>query len=129
MEKATQKPSFLTTVDEIKASKLQEALSHLSTLILYIHKMQMWTCISPKYYNELDIKPDDLVNKANIYDARINQERGLPNLKFIVFPHDTVIIHIINREHPFPLSTDQDVSDILVFLGRVKDSIFSFLGY
>ena len=66
MEKATQKPSFLTTVDEIKASKLQEALSHLSTLILYIHKMQMWPCISPKYYNELDIKPDDPVNKADL---------------------------------------------------------------
>jgi hypothetical protein len=35
------------------------------------------------------------------------------------------MIYIINSKHPFPLSTDQDVSDILVFLGRVQEVLSS----
>ncbi len=35
------------------------------------------------------------------------------------------MIYIINSEHPFPLSTDLDVSDIFVFLGRVQQNLSS----
>jgi hypothetical protein len=35
------------------------------------------------------------------------------------------MIYIISSEHPFPLLTDQDVSDILVFLGRVQEILSS----
>jgi hypothetical protein len=35
------------------------------------------------------------------------------------------MIYIINSEHPFPLSTDEDVSDIPVFLGRVQENLSS----
>jgi hypothetical protein len=47
--------SFSTLIDELKASNLQEVLSRLSSAILYIHKLQIRTCIAPKYYDELDI--------------------------------------------------------------------------
>jgi hypothetical protein len=109
----------------MKSSNLQEVLSRLSSSILYIHKPQIWTCIDAKYYDELDLKPADPVNKAKIYEAWIDQERGLPNVKFIISSNGTVMIYVINSEHPFPLSTDQDVSDILVYLGRVQEILSS----
>jgi len=109
----------------MKASNLQELLSRLSSSRLYIHKLQIWTCIAPKYYDELDIKPDDPVNQAKIYEVRIDQSRDMPNVKFVISPNGTVMIYIINSEHPFPLSTEQDVSDILVFLGRVQEILSS----
>ena len=80
-----------------------------------------WHC--SKYYDELDIKDVDPVNQAKIYEARIDQAHGLPNLKFIVSSNGTVMIFIINSEYPFRLTTDQDVSDILVFLGSARESI------
>jgi hypothetical protein len=33
------------------------------------------------------------------------------------------MIYIICSDHPFPLYTEQDVSDILVFLGRVQENL------
>jgi|SRR4051794_11726974 hypothetical protein len=60
------------------------------------------------------LKPEP-VNKAKICEARIDQPRGQPNVKFIISSNGTVMIYIINSEHPFPLSTDQDVSDILLY--------------
>jgi hypothetical protein len=69
------------------------------------------------------------MNKAKIYEVRIDQSRGILNLKFSISPNGTVMIYIINSEHPFPLSTDQDVSDILVYFGSVRDSIESFFRY
>jgi hypothetical protein len=109
----------------MKASILQEVLSLLSaSTILYIHKLQIQTSIDKKYYDELDLKSEP-VNKAKIYEARIDQERSLPNLKFIISSNGTVMIYILCSEHPFPLSTDQDVSDILIFLGRVQENLSS----
>ena len=109
----------------MKGSNLQELLSRLSSGILYIHKLQIQTSIDKKYYDELDLKPADPVNKAKIYEVRIDQEHGPPNLKFVISSNGTVMIYIINSEHPFPLSIDQGISDILVFLGRVQEVLSS----
>src|SRR6476620_6397184 len=76
----SQRSSSLTTIDKITASNLQEVLSRLSSTILYIHKLQIWTCIDSKYYDELDLKPAEPVNKAKIYEVRIDQEHSIPNL-------------------------------------------------
>jgi hypothetical protein len=65
------------------------------------------------------------VNKAKIYEARIDQSQSMPGVKFVISSNGTVMIYIINSEYPFPLSTDQDVSDILVFLGRVLENLSS----
>jgi len=64
--------AILSLVDNIKVSNLPEVLSRLSSAILYIRKLQTWTCIAPKYYDEIAIKPGDSVNKAKIYEARID---------------------------------------------------------
>ena len=49
----SQRPSSLTTIDKMKASNLQEVfLLRSSAILLYIHKLQLWTCIAPKYYDE-----------------------------------------------------------------------------
>jgi hypothetical protein len=114
--------SFSSTIDELKASNLQEILTRLSSAILYIHNLQIWTCFDRKYYDDVDIKPEP-VNKAKICEERINKAHGPPNLKFIVSSNGTVMIHIINSEHPFRLYSEQDVSDILVFLGRVQEKL------
>ena len=117
----SQRPSSLTTtIDQVKSSNLQELLSRLSSSILYIHKLQIWTCIPSKYYDELAINPADPVNKAKIYETRIDQSRGMPGVKFIISSNSTVMVSIVNSEHTFSLSTDQEVSDLLVFLDMVQ---------
>jgi hypothetical protein len=123
----SQRPSSLTTtIGQMKASNLQEALSRLSSSILYIHKLQIQTSIEDKkYYDELDIMPADPVNQAKIYEVRIDQSLGMPNVKFIISPNGTVMIYIINSEHPFRLYIEQDISDILFFLGRVQEILSS----
>jgi hypothetical protein len=47
------------------------------------------TCIASKYYVDLDIKPADPVNQAKIYEARIDQAVGIPNVKFFISPNGT----------------------------------------
>ncbi len=115
--------SFITFIDQQKIQNLQDILSRLSLSILYIHKLQIWTCIDKKYYADIkDIKPDP-VNGAKIYEQRIGQSQGHPNLKFIVSPNGTVMIYVSCSMNPFRLYDEQDVSDILIFLGRVEENL------
>ena len=74
-------PSSLTAIDRVKVSNLQQVLSRLSSAILYIHRLQIQTSMDKKYYDELDLKPADPVNKAKIYEARIDQSSGLQQFK------------------------------------------------
>ena len=116
---------FSSPINQLKTLNLQQLLARLSSAILYIHKLQIWTSIDKKYYEDLkDAKPDS-INKAKVYEERIGQAHGSPNVKFIVSPNGTVMIHIICSDNPFRLYVEQDVSDILVFLGRVKDRLHS----
>jgi hypothetical protein len=55
--------------------------------------------------------------KVKIYELRIDQSRDPYN--------DIVMIYIICSEHPFPLSIDQDVSDIFVYLDSVQENLSS----
>jgi len=48
----------------MKASILLEVLIRLSSSILYTHKLQIWTCIAPKYYVEIAVEPADPINQA-----------------------------------------------------------------
>jgi hypothetical protein len=100
-------------------SNLQQILSLISPSILYIHKLQIQTTVDQKYYNDLKLKPEP-VNNAKIYEVSIDQAHGKPNLKFVISSNGTVMVYIINSGHPFRPYTEQDVSDILVFLGRVQ---------
>ncbi|MGN6708101.1 MAG: hypothetical protein ACTHKF_01995 [Candidatus Nitrosocosmicus sp.] len=109
-------------------SNLQQILSLISPSILYIHKLQIQTTVDQKYYNDLKLKPEP-VNNAKIYEVSIDQAHSKPNLKFVISSYGTVMVYIINSCHPFRLYTEQDVSDILVFLGSARDSIFSFFRY
>jgi hypothetical protein len=45
----------------------------------------------------------------------------MPGVKFVISSNGTVMIYIICSEHPFRLYIEQDVSDILFFLGRVQE--------
>jgi hypothetical protein len=110
-------------IDQQKAQHVQDILYRLSSVHLYIHKLQIQTCINKEYYDDIkDIKPD-LVNGAKIYEQRIGQSQGHPNLKFIISPNGTVMIYVSCSMNPFRLYDEQDVSDILIFLGRVEENL------
>ena len=42
----------MNAIDELKASNLLEVLTRLASSVLYIHKLQIWTCIDAKFYDE-----------------------------------------------------------------------------
>ncbi len=54
---------------------------------------------------------------------RISQGQGQPDLKFIISPNGTIMIYVSCSQHPFRLYEEQDVSDSLIFLGRVSDRL------
>ncbi len=58
-----------------KIQFLQDILSKLSTVYLYIHKLQIRTNINKEYYNDIDIKPDP-VNGAKICGENISRSRS-----------------------------------------------------
>jgi hypothetical protein len=110
-------------IDQQKIQNFRDILCQLSQAILYIHKLQIWTRIDKKYYAYIkDIKPDP-VNGAKVYEQRIGISKGPPNLKFIISPNGTIMIYVSSSMNPFRLYEEQDVSDILIFLGRVSDRL------
>jgi hypothetical protein len=115
-------------LDTQKIQYLQDIFCRLSQCILYIHKLQIETKVDKNYYNELtDVKPEP-VNKFKIYMQRIGQDHGPPNVKYIVSPNGTLMIYIACSNNPFRLYNEHDISNIMIFLGRVEDrlrSIFS----
>lgn len=111
-----------TTVDMVspislqKAQNFRELLTQLALCLLYIHKLQIWTFISKENY--------DLITWPYKGTAKAATERiGIHTVEFHIHPNGSVMIYVSCSNTPFRLYDEQDVSDILFFLGRVEDRI------
>jgi hypothetical protein len=110
-------------IETQKIQYLQDLFCKISTYMLYIHKLQIETKVDKKCYDELkDVKAEP-VNKFKIYEQRIGQVHGPPNVKYIVSPKGTIMIYIACSDNPFRLYDEHDISNIMIFLGRVEDRL------
>jgi hypothetical protein len=85
----------------------------LGPSILYIHKLQLWTSIDLKKFNpfeEVNLLPKSFLERIGLYDV-----------KYEIYQNGSVMIYIISSNRPFRLYSEQDVIDILTFLGMVED--------
>jgi hypothetical protein len=99
-----------------KAHSFLEVLTQLALYLLYIHKLQIWTSIARENY--------DLMEWPYKGTAKAVTERiGIHTVEFHIHPNGSVMVYVSCSEQPFRLQYEQDVSDILFFLGRVEERI------
>ena len=71
-------------LDNQKIQNLQDWLRQVSQVMLYIHKLQIRTCVGKEYYDDLtDIKPAP-VNGAKTYEQRIGQSHAPQNVDIVI---------------------------------------------
>ncbi len=98
------------------AHNFRGLLTQLALYLLYIHKLQIWTSISKDNY--------DLISWPYKGTAKAITERiGVHTVEFHIHPNGSVMIYVSCSDRPFRLYDEQDVSDILFFLGRVEDRL------
>ena len=119
----------ISPIDNQKIQNLQDVLIRISLVMLYIHKLQIMTFIDKKYYNDIkDIMPAP-INGAKTYNQRIGAPHGSMNVKYVFSPNGTLMIYIKCSENPFRIHEEEDISIIMVFLGRIYEILRSILSY
>ncbi len=107
---------MVSHIDIQKAHNFRDVLTQLALYLLYIHKLQIWTSISKENY--------DLISLPSKGTAKATTERiGVHTVEFHIHPNDSVMLYVSCSDRSFRLYDEQDVSDILFFLGRVEDRI------
>ena len=85
----------------------------LALCLLYIHKLQIWNSVPEENY--------DFIDWAYKGTAKAITERiGTHTVEVHLHPNGSVMIYVSCSDRPFRLYAEQDVSDILFFLGRVE---------
>ncbi len=101
-------------------ANLSYIFNQLISSCLHIHKLQIKTKINKEHYDELRLPTK---GHAKFQLARIKQSQGQPDVEYLIYPSGTIIIHISCSNNPFRLHDDDDVSNIILFLGRVEDRL------
>ena len=98
-------------------------LSLLPFQPLNMHNVRLWMTIDKSHYEEIKQKPlyDD--NKTKI-------EREIIGLREVIYrfhKKGSIEIEIASSNNPFQIETDDDVNNLFVFLGQVKDRLANIL--
>jgi hypothetical protein len=104
----------------LKAYNFEQILKLLSYAVLHIHKLQIQTWIDKENYELLQF---DVQNNSKVVKERI----GNHVVEFRFYRTGSVMIYVSCSYQPFRLYNDQDVSDILIFLGRIEQKLKSVL--
>jgi len=81
--------------------------------------LQLWTSIDLEKFNpfgEFNLLPRSFIERIGIY-----------HVKYEIYQNGSVMIYIISSNQPFRLYNEQDVIDILAFLGMVEDRFRTLL--
>ena len=111
----------ITTTQKIQY--LQDWLIRLSDVMLYIHKLQLKTTVDRENYGFLALPVQGI---ANVNKEKIGQAHG-PLVEYHIHTNGTIMIYISCSDNPFRLYDEQDISEIMVFLGRVEDRLKNLL--
>jgi hypothetical protein len=88
--------------------------------MLYIHKLQIKTSIHQENYDFLDLP---VYGIAKVHKEKIGQASGSHNVEYHIHTNGTVMIFISCSDNPFRLFEEQDISQIMLFLGHVEDRL------
>ncbi len=108
-------------ISQQKIQFLHDYLCRISTVLLYIHKLQIKTKIGKENYHLLTHLPKSA--NARVHSERIGQAQGPPNVEYWIHPNGTIMIYSSCSENPFRLYDESDIAKIMVFLGRVEDRL------
>ena len=106
----------------IKQQMVYYLLTQLSILPfeqLNMHNIHMGTIIDKSHYEEIDIQPCSKENKTKIQPEWIGSRKIIYKFN----KNGSIEIEIACSKNPFPLETDNDVNNVFVFLGQVKDRL------
>jgi len=109
-----------TTLETQKIQYLQDWLVKLSDVMLYIHKLQLQTKIDKENYDLLNLDKHGI---AKVHKEKIGQTNAPHNVEYQLHTNGTIMIFVSCSENPFRLYEEQDISKIMLFLGRVEDRL------
>jgi hypothetical protein len=92
-------------------------LTQFALYLLYIHKLQIWTSIPPENYELINWASKKGIAKA------ITDRIGIHTVEFHLHPNGSIMVYVSCSDRHFRLYEEQDVTDILFFLGRVEDRL------
>jgi hypothetical protein len=53
----------------------------------------------------------------------MGQSQHTPNVKYVISPNGTIMIYVSCSDNPFRLQHEEDITAIMVFLGRVEERL------
>ena len=109
-----------------KASSFLEALILIPYQPAYIHNIHLQVDIDCNEY-EYIIGKEEARCRFKEHDERIGRVKGVPNVRFIIYPRGRVMVYVKCSENPFQLETENDVSYLFSFLGQVRDRMVIWL--
>jgi hypothetical protein len=114
-------------LDYQKARYFLDVLKQIKFSPLYIHKLQLQLSINSELYH--DVKHEfNKYNRGKMHLERIgSQAKGIPNVKYLIYPNGRVLVYIACSDTPFKLETDNDVSFLFAFQGQVRDRLLHAL--
>lgn len=117
-QSSSSKHNVSSSLEGQKAQSFLDVLLHIPFVPLYMHKLQLMTCIDKEYYNHLPQK-EVPINKAKCHEENI----GRRHVKYTLYPNGTVEIAVKSSDTPFRIETDDDELAIFSFLGQVRDRL------
>ena len=114
-------------LDYQKARYFLDVLKLIRFSPLCIHKLQLQLSINSEVYH--DVKHEfNKYNRVKVHLERIGtQVKGIPNVKYLIYPNGRVLVYIACSDTPFKLESDNDVSFLFAFLGQVRDRLLYVL--
>ncbi len=107
-------------VDNQKIQYIQDWLGRISQVMLHIHKLHIKTSVDKENYGILTLPKR---GNAKAHFERIGHVNGPHNVEYRIYANGTIMIYISCSEKPFRLFYEEDISTIMVFLGRVEDRL------
>jgi hypothetical protein len=112
---------YIDPLGNQKVENFTQALALLGPCLLFIHKIQLWTSVDLE-----KVDPSEIF-KSKPLPRSFTERIGLYDVKYEISQNGSVMIYVISSGHPFRLYNEQDVIDILTFLGMVEDRFRSLL--
>jgi len=108
---------YMDPYGDQKAHDFHQTLALLGPSLLFIHKLQLWTTIDLEKIGPLE------PFKSKPMPWAFTERIGLHDVEYIIHPNGSVMIYIICSNSPFRLYEEQDVIDIISYLGMVEDRL------
>ena len=86
---------------------------------LNMHNIHMRTVIDKSHYEEIKLKPYSNDNKTKLQRELIGSRQVIYKFN----KNGSIEIEIACSKNPFPIETDNDINNLFVFLGQVKERL------